>query len=243
MSFSVQKLLCTADIARIKLSKAKKHIKTKDFCGLTITYHAGAMHTKANSPSSITAALEADAKIVEFDVSFRPDGTPVIIHNSAPSQNQGILLADALAVVAKSENCRINLDIKSTANLGEVDRLVKKAGLFDRVFYTGVFADWVEKVKSTSSIPYYLNHNVTPDEASDPRAAQTVADNAKSLGAIGINSNFKNANEMFIEKMRENGLPVSLWTVNEISDMVRVIDLKPDNITTKKPHIMKLLFR
>lgn len=243
MNISMWKLLCSADVARVKISSAKKHIKSKDAPEFTVTYHAGAMHTKANTVSSVIAAIEHGAKIVEFDVSFRPDGTPVIIHSSAPSKSEGILLKDALAVVADNTQCKINLDIKSTANLGEVDKLVRDAGLFDRVFYTGVFADWVDAVKSSSQIPYYLNHKITAEESTDPEAAQKVADKAKSLGAVGINSNFRNASVMFVEKMKENGLPVSLWTVNKISDMVNVIDLRPDNITTKYPHIMNLIFR
>ena len=247
MSFPVWKLLCRLDCAKVRLSASKKYVSSKNIadlpCGFTVTCHAGAMHTKPNSIESIRAAIEKDAKIVEFDVNFRPDGTPVIIHNSAPSQNQGILLKDALAVVAKANDCRINLDIKSTANLGEVDKLVKNAGLFERVFYTGVFTDWVDTVKSNSQIPYYLNHEITDEESVDPDAAQKVADKAKTLGATGINSNFRNASITFVEKIRENGLLVSLWTVNNPSDMVRVIDLKPDNITTKYPHIMNLIFR
>lgn len=246
MNFSVSELLCRLDCTKIRLSADKKHVGSKCLSGLpegfTVTCHAGAMHTKPNSLQSISEAIKWGAQVVEFDVSFRPDGTPVIIHNSAPSQNQGILLKDALKIVAGNTKCKINLDIKSMANLGAVDRLVKEAGLFDRVFYTGVFADWVETVRSTSSIPYYLNHKITADEASDPCAAQTVADKAKTLGAMGINSDFSGASGMFVEKTRENGLLVSLWTVNNASDMVKVIDLMPDNITTKKPHIMKLLF-
>ena len=238
---------CKIDCAVFSLSKSKKFAGSKSLSdlpdGFTVTCHAGAMHTKPNSLDSIAAALEWGAQVVEFDVSFRPDGTPVIIHDSSPSQNQGALLKDALAIVAKYKSCKINLDIKSTANLGAVDNLVKEAGLFDRVFYTGVFADWVETVKTTSSIPYYLNHKITSDEASDPHAAQAVADKAKALGAMGINSNFGGASKTFVEKMRENGLLVSLWTVNNAADMIKVIDLKPDNITTKKPHVMKMLFR
>ena len=237
-------LQCKFDLLKLKIS-GKKYIGSKSLSDLsedfTLTLHAGAMHTKPNSLESVRKALEWGAQIVEFDVSFRPDGTPVIIHNSSPSQNQGILLKDALAIAAKNKNCKINLDIKSMKNLGEVDKLVSLAGLDGRAFYTGVFDDWVETVKNTSSIPYYLNHKITTQESTNPNAAQAVADKAKKLGAMGINSNFGTASKMFVDKMHENGLPVSLWTVNNAADMVKVIDIKPDNITTKYPHIFKMI--
>lgn len=154
---------------------------------------------------------------------------------------QGVLLDDALKIVASDNKCRINLDIKSTANLPEVDLLVKKHRLHDRVFYTGVFEDWVDTVKSTSSIPYYLNHKITEEESHNKKSALEIIYKTKSLGAIGINSHYKFATKEFVKTAHENNLLVSLWTVNKTSDMVKVIETEPDNITTKKPNILKLI--
>lgn len=209
----------------------------------TVTCHAGALFTSPNTLRSVSAAVEWGAQIVEFDVSFRPSGTPVIIHNSSPAENEGVLLADALPIVAKSDTCKINLDIKSTANLGAVDELVKQNGLFDRVFYTGVSEDWVATVRENSKISYYLNYNVSKDEAADKAAVQLIVDRAKGLGAIGINSNHKYASNLFVDIVRENGLLVSLWTANEIEDMIRVLKLKPDNITTKNPAVLDWIIK
>lgn len=241
---AISKFLCNCEQVKLRITNGKTVCKISDLPGdFTVTYHAGAMHTKPNTLQSIICALDHGAKTVEFDVSFRPDGTPVIIHNSSPEANQGVLLSDALDIVAANKSCKINLDLKSTANLAEVDKLVKEKGLFERVFYTGVFEDWVEKVKKDSVIPYYLNHSISKEEAASAKKIQALADKAKALGAMGINSKFTNANKMFIDITRENGLLISLWTVNKASDILRVIDLAPDNITTKKPHIIELLIK
>lgn len=207
----------------------------------TVTCHAGSFRTKANSLDSVKTAVDWGADTVEFDVSFRPDGTAVIIHNSAPEINQGVLLDDALEIVASDNKCQINLDIKSTSNLPEVDRLVKKHGLFERVFYTGVFEDWVDAVKSSSAIPYYLNHKITADEAKNEKSALEIINKTKELGAIGINSHYENASKKFSDIAHKNNLLVSLWTVNKTGDMVKVIETQPDNITTKKPYILSLI--
>ncbi|MBQ2848643.1 MAG: glycerophosphodiester phosphodiesterase [Clostridia bacterium] len=233
------KIICSCDNLYYKLNK---NSFASEYCfplGFTVTYHAGAMHTKANSISSVKAAIEANAQIVEFDVSFRPDGTPVIIHNAEPSNSQGVFLEKALEVVAGHPECKINLDIKSMKNLAAVDELVKRHGLFERVFYTGVFEDWVDMVKKHSEIPYYLNHKITPEEAFDRDCAQAVADRAKQLGAIGINSHFEHASKLFSDVMHKNGLLVSLWTVNNPKDMPRVLAVCPDNITTKRPQLLR----
>ena len=153
MGFFVSQLVRKASDIYFYANKSK--ITAQKFnqpAGFTVTYHAGAMLTKPNSIYSVRAAVKNNADIVEFDVSFRPDGTPVIIHNSSPTEEQGELLKDALEVVAQHPSCRINLDLKSLINIGEVEALVKKYGLFDRVFYTGVFEDWVETVRTNSDI-------------------------------------------------------------------------------------------
>jgi len=41
--------------------------------------------------------------------------------------------------------------------------------------------------------------------------------------------------------MHENGLFVSVWTVNENIDMVRMLALSVDNITTRNPCKLKLI--
>lgn len=240
----MNKLLISAHTLFNEIINKKHYSAAKKYSnrlpeGFTLTFHAGALFTKPNTVESIVAALEYGAEVVEFDVSFRPDGTPVIIHAAAAKENEGVLLDSALAAVAKDKKCKINLDIKSTANLPEVDALVAKHGLTERVFYTGVFEDWVETVRSTSSIPYYLNHKVTKEEAESEKALQALAEKIISLGAVGLNSNFKNANLQVTEIMHRNGLLVSLWTANSAPVAANVIACLPDNITTKKPNLFK----
>lgn len=238
MKFITPEIICAYDDFYFRLNKNRLKAKHNLPEGFTVTYHAGAMHTKPNTVNSVKAALNKNAAVVEFDVSFRPDGTPVIIHDSSPKMNEGVLLDEALKAVAEHPSCKINLDIKSTKNLGEVDKLVKKHGLWERVFYTGVFEDWVETVRSTSDIPYYLNRNLSADDASDFGLWNDIAELTKKLGAIGINSNFKNASADFCEFMHSAGLIVSLWTVNRPADMVKVLSYEPDNITTKRPALL-----
>lgn len=211
--------------------------------GFTVTSHAGAFGTRANSVSSVKTAVERGSDVVEFDVSFRPDGTAVIIHNSSPSQRQGVLLEKALEEVAKSKKCKINLDIKSAANLPEVDKLVKHYGLEKRVFYTGVFEDWVETVRNNSTIPYYINYNPSSEEGTDEKYVDCIINKTIELGAIGINSNFRGVSDMMVKKIHEKGLLVSLWTANRKKDMLKALSLSPDNITTKKPDKLKTLIK
>ncbi len=221
--------------------QGRKSLKLKENLpdDFTVTHHAGALNTPPNTLESIIKSAEFGAQIVEFDVTFRPSGTAVIIHSSAPKEDEGELLESALKVIAEYEKVQINLDIKSTANLPEVDRLVEKYGLTERVFYTGVFEDWVPAVKNSSAIPYYLNCSTPPTKNKEKYVI--LAEKVKSLGAIGVNMMFKFANKNLVDVMHANGLLVSLWTVNKKKDMVKVFLLAPDNMTTKRPDIAETL--
>ena len=203
----------------------------------SVTWHAGAMDTEPNTLESIQAAINSNAEIIEIDVTFRPCGTPVIIHSSAPAENEGVLFEDAIKLLAKG-SCKVNLDLKSTANLPAVDEIINKHEMMSRVFYTGVFETWVEKIKNNSAIPCYLNYSVSRKESKKEDAAQAVADKAKALGVIGINANFRGVKKQFSDVMHKNGLEVSLWTANKKREMKKVIKANPDNITTKRPDLL-----
>lgn len=218
------------------MSCCKKKIKLPE--GFTVTHHAGSFGTPDNSLESIEYSLSKNAEIVEFDVSFHKNGYPVIIHKDEPEDNEGESFEKALELVSKTENTRINLDIKSVKNLSAVDVLCEKYNMLDRVFYTGVDAKWTAIVKENSKIPYYLNHRVTEEEGKDETAAQKLADEIKSCGAIGLNSHFEFASELVCSVMHKNGLLVSFWTLNDEENAKRIALTLPDNITTKKPDMV-----
>ncbi len=211
--------------------------------GFTVTHHAGAMGQKPNSLESVSYSVYHGAGCVEMDVSFRPDGTPVIIHSSSPGEKEGELLDMALKIIAGSRKCKINLDLKSTANLAAVDELIENYNLSERAFYTGVGEDWVEKVKSESKIPFYLNHEITKEEAEDLKTGKELVEKLKSIGAIGVNSPFTFCSEQLCKMMHRRDLYVSIWTINKIETAKKLLEYGVDNITSKKPDkLEKLIF-
>ena len=105
---------------------------------MTITAHSGAFDTPDNSIEFVKKVLEEDCEIFEIDVTFRPDGTPVIIHSGSPKADEGILLRDVLALVAGHPSIRMNLDLKSVKNLPAVDELLENYGLTERAFFTAM---------------------------------------------------------------------------------------------------------
>ena len=88
---------------------------------MTITAHSGAFGTPDNSLEYVKKVLEEHCEIFEIDVTFRPDGTPVVIHSGSPKADEGVLLEEVFALTAEDPAIRMNLDLKSVKNLPAVD--------------------------------------------------------------------------------------------------------------------------
>lgn len=203
----------------------------------TITWHSGAMDTVDNTLPSLKTALDGGADIAELDVSFLPDGTPVLIHDGAPTDTTLPRLDDALALTAQYEKTSLNLDLKSTANVKAIDELVKKHGLEKRAFFTGVGEGWVEAVKSASTLPYYFNVSPSLDVIHDRKKSAALVKRAVELGCVGLNMHFSFAAPELIEAAKAQKQLVSLWTPSTEADLNLVLVCAPDNVTTNRPDI------
>ena len=206
---------------------------------MTITAHSGAFGTPDNSIEFVKKVLEENCEIFEIDVSFRPDGTPAIIHDGHPKANEGILLRDVLSLVSQHPSIKINLDLKSVANLPAVDELLDRFGLTERAFFTGVTEGWTKTVQENSRIPYYLNGDVAPWSRSRESAMVSLADKIVRLGAVGFNTHYSNCRPAMIKVLHEKGLPVSVWTVNDEKNAAKYAALGVDNITTRHPDLFR----
>ena len=91
-------------------------------------------------------------------------------------------------------------------------------------------------------VPQAVTHEVgTPEDKTDKETdeyLESLVKTVKDSGAVGINCSYKNVTEKMIKAFRDNGLLVSVWTVNDEKDMYKVLQLRPDNITTRHPDIL-----
>ena len=205
--------------------------------GFTVTAHTGCEGMPDNSLDSIKAGAAAGADIVEIDLHFLPDGTPVLKHDtpSAAEADKLPSLDSAFELLA-SMDIRMNVDVKATANLSAVAMLAEKHGVTDRIFFTGVNENFVDAAKNDAScIPYYLNVNVKKSKNTDPAYLNSLVEKVRSCGAVGINMNYKACSTELVSTFRKANLPVSLWTANSKRTMHKCLCFAPDNITTRKP--------
>lgn len=208
----------------------------------TYTAHTGCVGTKDNSLNSIEVGAKYGAHIVEFDLNFDKNGNPVLSHDKPVGKE--ISLEEAFKKISEYENLYVNVDVKKCVALEKVEEEATKAGVFDRIFYTGINEEDVEAVKRQSpNVSYYLNMSVKRPSAHTDEYLNSLVEKVKSTGAIGINFNKKSASKALVDKFHENGLLVSIFTVDKPFEMYKILSYGPDNITTRYPdkmnHILK----
>lgn len=205
--------------------------------GFTITAHTGCMGTEDNSFESIKLGVENGASIVEFDVSFLSDGTPVLSHDE-PTGDE-ITLEAAFAYFSQFDGISANVDIKSTANLAKIEMLAKEYGILDRIFLTGVNESYVDAVKKDCpNVAFYLNIDVDKSRADDTEYIASLIKKVRDCGALGINCSYKSVKPELVKTFHDAELLVSLWTVNSEFDMHKILNSAPDNITTRNPDVL-----
>ena len=201
----------------------------------TITAHTGAFDTDENSLESVQAAINHNVDIIEIDIRQRPDGTLIMDHEIAITNNDGTPLADAFELL-KTDDCKINLDIKEARTLNALYDMLEEYGLKERAFLTGIDVLNVKSVKESKckDMPYYYNCQVSRFQIFSEDYQKRLLKTLDETGAIGINCNYKYASGTLSDLLHDNGYLFSVWTVNNELTMKRALTILPDNITTKE---------
>ncbi len=202
--------------------------------GFTVTAHTGCEKTKDNSLDAITLGWGYGVDIVEFDLNFNKDGIAVLSHNEP--EGGEYTLDEAFELISGYKNLRANVDVKNTLDLKQVVLLAEKHGILDRIFFTGVTAEFVEDVKNqTPGILYYYNRGIDKSKINDAAYINSLIEEVRSVGAAGLNIHYKSCSKQMVEEFHKAGLQVSVWTVNKKFHMAKVLTMGCDNITTRKP--------
>ena len=211
--------------------------------GFTVTAHTGCEMTKDNSMECLKKSIDIGASTAEVDVTFREDGTPVLLHKKSAGASEGVPFEEAVKFVSEnSDTMMFNLDMKSFKDLTEVVRILEKYNMKERCLYTGVEAKDTQSAKlDGGGIPYYLNAALDIKRMYSDEEIKSVMYEALRSGAVGINCNYIFASEKLVRIFHENSLKVSFWTANTKPVMKYLLTLAPDNITTRFPSVMETL--
>ena len=127
---------------------------------------------------------------------------------------------------------KLNIELKGYETASPTNHLINqyinKGGWTDDKFIISSFKwDELEKFRSINKIV-----SIAILTEFDPIEAIPIA---KKLDALAINPNYKSLNEDNINEIHANGFKIFSYTINEFSDIKRMIELGVDAIITDYP--------
>ncbi len=207
-----------------------------------VTAHAGALGTPRNTPQSFRAALAYPIDYLEADVRFTPESVAYLSHDALPPEGQAgaMKLTELLDIIAPHPSVALNLDMKEVAGLRGMVELIRRSGMGSRVLLTGVTAEVVGRVREQADgLPYLLNARPGLWQRATLRGAAALVREIRECGARGLNAHYLFISGRLARALRAAGLSVSVWTVDAVPAMRRLMALPVDNITTN--HVDQLL--
>lgn len=204
---------------------------------LLVTAHSGCLGTAPNSLEFASAALEAGADFLEFDLRLGAHGRLLLSHDpvSAPASPLGL---DEVWSWVADRGGGFNLDVKEPEVLAPLaEFLDNSTGRFVPTVITGCPAAWMSDARRLfPRIPVLLNLETGPhsDETAAAWSARVV-DEARSLGAAGLNAQHGLVTPALADRARRALVPLFVWTVNQPEDLRRLTALGVSGITTDHP--------
>ncbi|WP_416825312.1 glycerophosphodiester phosphodiesterase [Ectobacillus polymachus] len=226
-----------------------------------ITAHSGCMNTPENSIPSVLEGVKAGAEIIEVDVMATKDQVVVLRHDDyvpTPFGNtlvqdltfeelknhmkkeEIIKLEDVLPLI-KESNRMINLDVKEDSAIHPMIQVIEQYKMRDSVIISGCGKERATYLKNNyRSYQVLLNTNQSIGMDYEAFIKETCQD-AISASCCGINIDRNLCREELLDFARLRCLPVLVWTVDDVNDMRKFIDMGVHSITTHEVKKLKEL--
>jgi len=198
-----------------------------------------------NTIASFRKALECGATGLEFDVRRCADGQLVVIHDDTidrTTNGRGRVRSLNYAALCKFDagfgspiplladvldefgaRCLLNIELKENGIADDVKKLVIERRLERHVILSSF--EWQELASAVPEIPIGLLSSKLAN----------IISAARDLRATAIHPHKDVVTPTLIEKAREAGLQIHVWTVNDPAEMSKFRSLGADGIFTDFP--------
>ena len=219
--------------------------------------HRGANTAAENSMAAFAGVIDLGYRYLETDVRATADGVLLAFHDATLDRvtDRAGRIADLpyeqvkRAKIAGTEpipllrdvldawpQARLNLDVKASGAIAPLITMIKDANALDRVC-VGSFSD-ARLAAVRAGLGHDLCTSLAPREAvrlrlRRYRGAAGCAQVPARLGPLPI------TDRRMVAAAHEAGLQVHVWTVNEESEMNRLLDLGVDGIMTDRADLLR----
>lgn len=212
--------------------------------------HRGApLEAPENTLRSFALALQRGADGVELDVRRARDGVPVVIHDDTLRRTFGVegrvgehawsalqRMTDAqlpslaqAAAWAASAGAWLNVELKEGGVEAATLEVLRSANVLPRCFLSSFDAAVVEEVgRLAPDVPRFLLTERWHEDAQQALARS---------GARGVCLEVGDASALHLEVLRNDDLPVVVWTVNDLHRMRELLAAGVAAIITNRPEL------
>jgi glycerophosphoryl diester phosphodiesterase len=223
--------------------------------------HRGASADRPeNTLSAFELAVEQDADVIEADVRRTADGALLVLHD--PTVDRTTSGTGPLSALSEAEaraldagegariptvaevlevargRVRVNLDLKEVEVVEPAVRLVHETGMLDSVTFISFLPeawDLLERLTPESPIIHLV-------DSAAALAGLGMADGALSMAA-GVGVPYHLVGEDLTERLHRHGYGVFAWTVDDDSEMRRLMAAGVNGIVTNRPALLAEVIR
>jgi len=214
---------------------AFEHAVSLGFCYLETDVHLSADGVlMAFHDPDLTRTCDVEGTIAEMTAGELAE---VLVDGRAPIPLMSELLE-------RFPDVRFNIDCKSDAAAGPLAALIRRHEALHRVCI-GAFSH-ARLTKLRTLLGPDLLSCASPQEVATLRFAGRIGGHARRVAQVppryGAPTGPKGitiVNERFVRNAHRRGLPIHVWTIDDPSEMHRLLDLGVDGIMTDRPEVLR----
>ncbi len=234
-----------------------------------ITAHSGCMDTVPNSIESIFEGIRAGADIVEVDIRATKDGVAVLMHDEGINLSKygivginelsfdelkkeyaEIVRLDEIFGIIRSFNIVVNLDLKDDTAVEPMVKTVNKGNIKDYIILSGCEYHRAMYINENYKGFYVLlnsddkieisEQDIESNNKYDTFIAETCR-NAIMANCRGINQDYRMCLKEMVDYAALRCLPICVYTIDDVNDMEKYINLGVHSITTNRVDLLSNL--
>ncbi len=233
---------------------------------IPFAHRGGAIEAPENTLAAFEVAVALGYRYLETDVRISADGVVMAFHDDDLLRTTGhsgriselpwsVLRSMRIdgrepiprldELLSSFPTARVNIDCKSDAAVDGLVEVLHRAGAWDRVCLGGFSAARLRRLRSLA--PRTVCTSMGPTEVArwlmTSRRVHAVEPPAPCaqiptrLGPLAL------ITAGMIQRSHRHGLAVHAWTIDEASEMERLIDLGVDGIMTDRPVVLKAVLQ
>ena len=200
-----------------------------------ITAHGGALGTGRNTRLYFDNIGVYCADAIEVDI-YRKDGLLYLSHLPAPlGYRKRVTLKEAFELVKRTGH-KINCDLKMRGLVGDVIKLAEEVGVTDNLIFTGA-VKLSDSAQLTAGQAWLNKIEGLPYTAANVPAIKKVLEETGNPHFAGLNINKRYGTDEFLAACRDNGVELSVFTLDDYRRLSRFIGWNVANVTTNLPTV------